>query len=47
MGVLLVFLSEEIAQLESFKATLKDEKQIAELEEIIKSLKEKAKEKSE
>ena len=36
-----IFLAKEIAQLEAFKATLKDEKQIAKVDEVIAMLKEK------
>lgn len=36
-----LFFSKEIAQLEAFKATLKDEKQIAKIDEVIAMLKEK------
>ncbi len=42
MGLIFVlFFSEEIAQLEAFKNTLKDEDKKQELQEIIDSLKEK------
>lgn len=37
------FFSEEIAQLEAFKATLKDEAEIAKVDEAIRVLQEKGK----
>lgn len=39
MGLLLIFLSEEIAQLESFKSTLTDKKEIEEIDKKISILK--------
>ena len=36
-----LFFSKEIAQLEALKATLKDEKEIAKIDEVIAMLKEK------